>query len=137
MHSDPLSSLMPVATSYHEAHWFLSKFRDQLRDADFTKPWELICRPYKTTRSLEQNKRYWALMGEVAEQMAAHMDGVYHAPESWHEIMKKRFLGYDVMEVEGATYEVPKSSRKLKVDEFADFMTQVEAWAIEQGVMLW
>lgn len=82
----------------------------------------------KSTRSIEQNSRYWALLTEISQQAPAHMGGEWHDPEVWHEYSKRRFLG-----VEAGPYGegVAKSSKKLGVEKFNDYMTEVEAWAYE------
>lgn len=83
----------------------------------------------KATRSLEQNARYWAMLTAISQQAPEHMGGQWYSPEVWHEYAKRRFLG-----VEPGPYDtgVPKSTTKLRVGEFADYMTQVEVWADEQ-----
>lgn len=83
----------------------------------------------KSRRSLEQNARYWALLTAISQQAPAYMGGVWHSPEVWHAYCASRFLG---MESGPWGHGVPKSTSKLKVGEFCDYMTQVEAWAIEQ-----
>ena len=83
----------------------------------------------KPTRSLEQNSRYWALLTAISQQAPDHMGGQWYSPEVWHEYCKRRFLG-----VEPGPYDtgVPQSTTKLKIAEFADYMTEVEVWADEQ-----
>lgn len=83
----------------------------------------------KSRRSLEQNARYWALLTSVSQQAPAYMGGEWHSPEVWHRYCATRFLG---MESGPFGVGVPKSTSKLKVMEFCDYMTQVEAWAIDQ-----
>jgi len=83
----------------------------------------------KSKRSLEQNSRLWALYTAISKQAPAYMGGEYHSPETWHRYCQTRFLG-----MESGPYGtgVPKSTSKLKVGEFCDYMTQIEAWAIDQ-----
>ena len=86
-------------------------------------------REAKSTRSLEQNARYWALLTEISKQAPDHMGGEWHDTEVWHEYLKRRFIGVDPGPFGGG---VAKSSRKLKVGEFADYMTEVEVWADDE-----
>lgn len=83
----------------------------------------------KPNRSLEQNSRYWALLTAISQQAPAHMGGEWHSPEVWHHYCASRFLG---MEAGPFGHGVAKSTRKLKVAEFGDYMTEVEAWAVDQ-----
>lgn len=83
----------------------------------------------KTSRSLEQNSRYWALLTAISQQAPAYMGGEWHSPETWHHYCASRFLG---MEAGPFGHGVAKSTRKLKVAEFCDYMTAIEAWAADQ-----
>jgi hypothetical protein len=57
------------------------------------------------------------------------MGGEYHDPDTWHKYFARRFLGMDPGPFgEGVT----KSTAKLTVGGFSDYMTQVEVWAIEE-----
>lgn len=80
-------------------------------------------------RSQKQNKRYWGrgVLAQIAEQ--ATVNGRLFSAETWHEQMKRQFIGVDELpngEVIG------KSSTKLTTAEFCDFCTQVEAFAAQE-----
>lgn len=84
---------------------------------------------HKSSRSLEQNARLWALLTEISQQAPSAMGGEWHSPEVWHEYCAKRFLG---MEAGPFGHGVRKRTSKLKVSEFADYMAQIEAWAADE-----
>ena len=98
-----------------------------IRDMGF--PVRVEIEPHKANRSHEQNARYWALLTEISQQAPSSMGGEWHSPEVWHEYCAKRFLG---MEAGPFGHGVRKRTSKLKVSEFADYMTQVEAWAADE-----
>jgi len=83
----------------------------------------------KSKRSLEQNNRYWALMTAISKQAPAYQGGVWYSAEVWHAYCATRFLG-----MESGPYGtgVPKSTSKLKVGEFCEYMVEIEIWAGEQ-----
>jgi hypothetical protein len=92
--------------------------------------WEVLIRPFRPTRSLEQNARYWALVSAVATETG-------HTPEEIHEVAKARLLGLESVEAFGIRVDKPRSSAALKVGDFADYMTRFEAWvACELGIRL-
>lgn len=107
--------------------WALMK--DQLYP--FLKQWltdgrRLILTCKLRTRTIKQNKRYWGkgVLAQIAEQ--ATVNGRLFDAETWHELAKRKFIG--VIELPDGSV-VGKSSTKLTTVEFADFCTQVEAWA--------
>lgn len=82
----------------------------------------------KPKRSLEQNARYWALLTEISKQAPSHMGGEWHSPDTWHMYCRRRFLGVEP----GPFGEgVPKSTAKLGIGAFGDYMTEIEAWAVD------
>lgn len=84
---------------------------------------ELTLRPYRPTRGEQQNKRYWAIVQKVAEHTG-------HDKDELHEMFKARFLGMTRTEVAGEIVPHQRSSAKLNVKEFAEYMEQCEAWMI-------
>lgn len=85
---------------------------------------ELTLRPYAPTRGEQQNKRYFAIIQKIAEHTG-------HDKDELHEMFKARFLGVTQTEIAGETIKHQRSSAKLKVKEFAEYMEQVEAWMIQ------
>ena len=112
----------------------LRRMYEEVHDLDWSRNYVLSLREAKGSRSLHQNRRYWAMLGEIAEFMASKMDGEYHRPEAWHELLKARYLGHETIEYNGETAIYPRSSAKLSTADFGDFMTKVEAWAVLEGV---
>lgn len=90
--------------------------------------YELVLRPLKAKRSIEQNKRYHALLRDLAA--VAWINGRQYGPEAWAEYFKQELIGWD---------DLPNGQRRgistttLSVSEFGDYMTRIEQWAAEQG----
>ena len=87
--------------------------------------------PFRKKRSVDQNARYWAILNELSQKMPPHMDGVWYSPAVWHEAMKQRFLGVKP----GPFGPVAKSTTKLSVVEMMGYCDEIQAWAIEEGIM--
>jgi hypothetical protein len=101
-----------------------------LSSLSLAKPWEVTIVPYVSSRSDAQNKRYWKLMTLLASTTG-------HDRDELHEWCKDKFLGTREIEISGERRIVRPSTRRLKVDEFAVYMDQVEHWMIETlGVWL-
>lgn len=92
--------------------------------------WVLTAQPEVEKRRSQQNRRYWAVLHEVAEQL-----GISDV-DAWHEWCKRRFIGVkEVRLPDGEVVHIGQSSTDLSVSEFADYMTSIEAWAVDQGVI--
>ncbi len=90
-------------------------------------------RKYK--RSSEANRRYWALMHQLSEQLRPN--GQTYSADSFHLWAKSKFLGCeDHLLPSGKTTTIVMSTAHLDTAEFSDYMTKVEAWANERGVFL-
>ena len=96
------------------------------------KRYRVTIEEYKSKRSLEQNSRYWLILSFIAEQVKP--EGREYSPEVWHEWAKAKFLGKDTIVIDGEPVLVQKTTTKLKVLEFGDYMTQVEVWAVDHNV---
>ncbi len=86
-------------------------------------------------RTTAQNKRYWGkgVLAQIAEQAAPN--GKLYSAEVWHEQFKRQFIG--VEELPNGSV-IGKSSTELTTIEFADFCTQVEAYAAQElGVVFY
>lgn len=79
-------------------------------------------------RSTQQNKRYWALLANIAE--AATIDGRRFDQETWHYWFKQKFIGVEeIVLPDGQVIHQPISSTKLSVAEFNAYMERIEAYA--------
>lgn len=99
---------------------------------DAGKGVEVIVRERKSKRSIEQNKRYWALLREVSASV--WIDGRQFPDEVWHEQFRRWFIGCDeVVMPDGEIVLRGISTTTLSVAEFTDYMTRIEQWCVEQG----
>lgn len=93
--------------------------------------YELVIRNYKSKRSLEQNKRYFAMLRLISANV--WVDGRTYSQEVWHEQFKRWFIGCEDIVLPTTTEIRGISTTTLSVDEFNNYMTQIEQWCAEQG----
>ena len=106
---------------------YLKGWEDAVR---IGKPLQVDIGPEKAKRSLQANKFYWALLGQLSEQ--AWVEGRKYSSEVWHELAKRRFIGCIDLP-NGATLGM--SSSDLSTKEFAEYVDKVTVWAaLELGV---
>jgi hypothetical protein len=93
---------------------------------------EIVIRPMKDKRSVQQNRRYWLLLRELSGM--AWIDGKQFSDQTWHEFFKRTFIGCEELAMPDGTTELRGiSTTKLSVDEFGEYMIQIEQYAAEQG----
>jgi hypothetical protein len=90
--------------------------------------YELVLRPLKSKRSIEQNKRYHALLRDLSA--VAWLDGRQYGPDAWAEYFKQTLIGWDDLPGGGRR---GLSTTTLSVQDFGDYMTKIELWAAENG----
>lgn len=92
--------------------------------ADQQEPLCVTVSCHKRKRSVEQNKRYWKVLNEIASQ--AWVDGKQFGAEAWHEYFKRELIGLEDLPGGGVC---GISTTTLNVSDFCDYMTKVEACA--------
>jgi hypothetical protein len=111
----------------------------------FTEPFEIVLRPLKAKRSTDQNRRYWALLREVAATVWAEVpDDLGHnwkprqfSDKVWHEHFKRQFIGEEQIVLPNGEYE-PRgiSTTTLNVADMGRYMDEISRWCTEQGFPL-
>lgn len=91
------------------------------------RPLEIVVSEYKAKRSDAQNKRYWAILNEIAE--SAWVDGKQFSSDAWHERFKRVLIGSEELPGGG---EVGISTTTLDVAEFSTYMDKIESYAVSE-----
>jgi hypothetical protein len=111
----------------------------------FTEPFEIVLRPLKAKRSGDQNRRYWALLRDVAATVWVDMPtnpGDRHSEwakrqcsqEVWHLYFRREFIGSeDTRMPDGERIQVPISTTTLSVEDMGRYMDEISRWCTEQG----
>lgn len=88
----------------------------------------------RNKRSSQQNRYYWLILGMIAEHTG-------HTSEELHEYFKLKFLPKQFEMINKSTGEseevtIPKTTTKLSIQEFADYVTQIESFAAGLGLSI-
>ncbi|HZX81683.1 MAG TPA: recombination protein NinB [Lysobacter sp.] len=98
----------------------------------FTEPFEIVLRPLKAKRSADQNRRYWALLREVAATV--WVDGRQYSDETWHRYFAGAFIGHSEVPMPDGTVAMhPISTTTLNVADMGRYMDEITRWCAEQG----
>lgn len=98
--------------------------------ADAGKPLAVSITEAKSKRSTDQNRRYWALVTEIAEQ--AWVDGKQFSKEVWHEHLARKFgVCKEITLPDGEIVLVRESTGDMDVQTFTAYMTRIEVYAAQ------
>ena len=90
----------------------------------------LEVRPPK--RSLDSNRYYWAVLGDISEQV---VPGKAYEPSIWHEYLRTLFLPERMVELpDGSIKMLEPSTSELNQATFSEYTEKVIKWALEHDV---
>lgn len=85
------------------------------------------------TRSSAQNKRLWAMLTDISQQVDWY--GRKLTPEDWKHIFTAALSKQDVVPgIDGGFVVLGKSTSKMTKGEMAELQTLMEAFGAEKGV---
>ena len=103
----------------------IRKLFGKLDDAKF---YDVSIREHKDSRSIQQNKRYWALITELGSFLG-------YNTEEMHAMMAYKYLSYK-NELLGDEVVVVPSTTKLNIKQFAEYYDKVCQFAYTLGFKL-
>lgn len=77
-------------------------------------------------RSLAQNRRYWSIVVPIAAEVLNQGRDIPLSKDQVHEVLKYAFIGHE----DTPLGPVPKSSKVLTTEKYAEFCQEVEAWLV-------
>jgi hypothetical protein len=84
----------------------------------------------KDSRSTKQNRLYWEWINVVGNELG-------YTKDETHMLFRDKFLGYnEVTPKKGSVIRELKSTTKLKVGEFKDYLEQIDIFISEYGIIL-
>lgn len=88
------------------------------------KPLAVTVQEHKAKRSGDQNRLYWALLSDIAEN--CWVDGKQFTKEAWHAWFAGEFIGWE--ELPGGR-RAPISTTTLSVAEFTAYLDRIQHYA--------
>lgn len=76
-------------------------------------------------RTDPMNRYYWGVVIEMISEETGE------SPERIHDLMKAKFLGYDVVTIAGEKHPVLKESKVMTTEEFSRYIRDIVFWAGE------
>lgn len=91
------------------------------------KPLAVTVSEHKERRTLSQNKRYFALLTAISEQV--WISGRQYDPEVWHEELKNQLAPKEESPSGGM---IAMSTARMDVEQFSKYMLDVELHALTE-----
>ncbi len=89
--------------------------------------------PTQTSRSSEQNRRMWAMLTEVSQQVVWH--GQKLSKEEWKDVFTAALKRQKVVPgIDGGFVVLGSSTSKMTVEEMSSLIELVTAFGTQQGV---
>lgn len=99
---------------------------------------EVIVRPVKSRRTLEQNAKLWAMLGDLSRQVQWPVNGVLQHldTEDWKSLMTAaaRQEVRIAQGIQGGVVMLGISTRRMSVSELAEVIECIYAFGQERGV---
>ena len=83
----------------------------------------------KESRSIKQNRLYWEWVSVIGGELG-------YTKDETHAILRDKFLGYTETTTKLSVIKELRSTTKLKVGEFKDYLEQIDIFVSEYGIML-
>jgi hypothetical protein len=84
----------------------------------------------KESRSVKQNRLYWEWIGTVISPELGY------TKDETHAILRDKFLGYTETTTKLSVIKELRSTTKLNVKEFKDYLEQIDILMSEYGIIL-
>jgi hypothetical protein len=107
--------------------------RSLLLDYAWRLPIDTVVSFKGLTRTLDQNARFWAMLGDVSKQEPL---GRRYTADQW-KVVFMNACGWECQfleTLEGTPFPVGFRSSKLTVRQMADLITFIQAWGDEYGI---
>ena len=97
-------------------------------------PLKIMIDQYKPTRSIEQNEKMWAMLGEISAQVDWY--GQKLSSEDWKAVFSSSLKGQrTVPGIDGGFVVFGVKTSKMTVPEMMDMIALMEAFGVEHGVI--
>jgi ribosomal protein L7/L12 len=83
----------------------------------------------KDSRSVKQNRLYWEWVSVIGSELG-------YTKDETHVILRDKFLGYTETTTKLSVIKELRSTTKLKVKEFKDYLEQIDILMSEYGIIL-
>ncbi len=92
---------------------------------------EVIIKPWRKKRSLAQNRLYWMWLRELRDHIE-QATGQHYSDDDLHDYFREKFLDRRVVELGGDVVQVRKSTTRLTVAQFTEYLERIERYCLTE-----
>ncbi len=108
----------------------LQRAADTIRALNPKRPWRIEITQHQAKRTLSQNKLYFSILTEMANETG-------YTKDEMHDIMKTKLLPPQVVSLADEEITIPATTTTLGKKEFSDYVDRVCAFAAtELGIVV-
>ncbi|MCK5613689.1 hypothetical protein KAR91_68120, partial [Candidatus Pacearchaeota archaeon] len=102
---------------------------------DWTKPLRIEWKVFSAQRKLSANNLYWLWLDTMAKHFSKKK--MSYTKDEMHDLMRHQFLGYEDKIIGKTVISAQlKSTAEMGTPSFCDYMTKIDIWASDHGVLL-
>jgi hypothetical protein len=101
----------------------------KLKELDQDTLWSVTVKPYKSTRTLDQNDYYWRLVAELADYFGLK------SKDEMHEVLLYKLLSEE-KQIKNLKVMTINSTTKLNQKQMSDYIERVKEFARGYGFKL-
>ena len=101
----------------------------KLKELDQNVLWSVTVKPYKSTRTLDQNEYYWKLVTDLADYFGLK------SKDEMHEVLLYKLLSEE-KQIKNLKVMTIGSTTKLNVKQFNEYLEKVKEFAKGYGFKL-
>jgi hypothetical protein len=101
----------------------------KLKELDQNVLWSVTVKPYKSTRTLDQNDYYWRLVAELADYFGLK------SKDEMHEVLLYKLLSEE-KQIKNLKVMTINSTTKLNQKQMSDYIERVKEFARGYGFKL-
>ena len=102
---------------------------EKLKQLDQNVLWSVTVKPYKSTRTIDQNEYYWKLVTELANYFGLK------SKDEMHEVLLYKLLSEE-KQIKNLKVMTIGSTTKLNVKQFNEYLEKVKEFARGYGFKL-
>lgn len=113
---------------------FMLRWVEQMTRKGLSGGEPVVCRLGRRRRNLEQNKKMWAVLTDIAKQVEWY--GRYLKKEDWKAILSASLKGQQAVPgIDGGFVVLGESTSRMPKKEFSDLIELAHAFGGEHGVV--